>query len=72
MRRVPYLPSLFQLDSSLASAVSSSSRPSIAASASPDHILSVAARFPLCEAAAAQKEVERGGKVGTVIVEPQC
>ena len=36
--------------------------------ASPARILSVAARFPT---AAAHKEVERGGKVGTVIVEPQ-
>ncbi len=40
--------------------------------ASPGRILSVAARFPLYETAAAHKEVERGGKVGTVIVEPQC
>src|SRR5205807_305181 len=39
--------------------------------ASPARILSVAARFPLYETAAAHKEVERGGKVGTVIVEPQ-
>ena len=39
--------------------------------ASPGRILSVAARFPLYETAAAHKEVERGGKVGTVIVEPQ-
>ena len=39
--------------------------------ASPGHILSVAARFPLYETAAAHNEVERGGKVGTVIVEPQ-
>ena len=31
----------------------------------------VAARFPLLETAGAHKEVERGGKVGTVIVEPQ-
>jgi hypothetical protein len=31
----------------------------------------VAARFPLYDTAAAHKEVERGGKVGTVIVEPQ-
>jgi NADPH2:quinone reductase len=37
----------------------------------PGRILSVAARFPLYETAAAHKEVERGGKVGTVIVEPQ-
>jgi hypothetical protein len=34
-------------------------------------ILSVAARFPLLETAGAHKEVERGGKIGTVIVEPQ-
>jgi len=39
--------------------------------ASPGRILSVAARFPLYETAAAHREVERGGKVGTVIVEPQ-
>jgi NADPH2:quinone reductase len=39
--------------------------------ASPDRILSVAARFPLHDTAAAHKEVERGGKVGTVVVEPQ-
>ena len=34
-------------------------------------ILSVAGRFPLFETAGAHKAVERGGKVGTVIVEPQ-
>jgi hypothetical protein len=34
-------------------------------------ILSVAARFPLLETARAHKEVKRGGKSGTVIVEPQ-
>src|SRR3954463_13083920 len=34
-------------------------------------ILSVAARFPLYETAAAHKAVEAGGKVGTVVVEPQ-
>src|SRR5277367_5103160 len=39
--------------------------------ASPGRILSVAARFPLFATAGAHKEVERGGKVGTVIVEPQ-
>jgi NADPH:quinone reductase len=39
--------------------------------ASPGHILSVAARFPLYETAAAHKAVEVGGKVGTVVVEPQ-
>ena len=39
--------------------------------ASPGRILSVAARFPLYETAAAHREVERGGKVGTVIVKPQ-
>ncbi len=39
--------------------------------ASPGRILSVAARFPLYETAAAHKEVERGGKIGTVVVEPQ-
>jgi NADPH2:quinone reductase len=39
--------------------------------ASPGRILSVAARFPLDETAAAHRAVERGGKVGTVIVEPQ-
>jgi hypothetical protein len=33
--------------------------------------LALAARFPLYETAAAHKEVERGGKIGTVIVEPQ-
>jgi NADPH:quinone reductase len=32
-------------------------------------ILSVAARFPLYEAAAAHQAVERGDKVGTVVVE---
>jgi NADPH:quinone reductase len=37
----------------------------------PGRILSVAARFPLEETAAAHKTVEAGGKVGTVIVEPQ-
>ena len=34
-------------------------------------ILSVAARFPLYQTAAAHKAVEAGGKVGTVVVEPQ-
>jgi NADPH2:quinone reductase len=38
---------------------------------SPNRILSVAARFPLYETAAAHREVERGGKIGTVVVEPQ-
>jgi NADPH2:quinone reductase len=33
--------------------------------------LSVAARFPLAETAAAHQAVERGGKVGAVVVEPQ-
>jgi hypothetical protein len=32
---------------------------------------SVAGRFPLYETAGAHEAVERGGKVGTVIVEPQ-
>ena len=32
-------------------------------------MLSVAARFPLYEAAAAHQAVERGDKVGTVVVE---
>ena len=39
--------------------------------ASPGRILSVAGRFPLFETAGAHKAVERGGKVGTIIVEPQ-
>jgi len=39
--------------------------------ASPGRILSVAGRFPLYETAAAHQAVERGGKVGTVVVEPQ-
>jgi NADPH2:quinone reductase len=39
--------------------------------ASPGGTLSVAARFPLHQTAAAHKTVERGGKVGTVVVEPQ-
>ena len=39
--------------------------------ASPGRILSVAARFPLYETAAAHQEVERGGKIGTVVVEPR-
>ena len=34
-------------------------------------ILSVAARFPLHQTAVAHQAVERGGKVGTVVVEPQ-
>src|SRR5436190_10777714 len=34
-------------------------------------LLSVAARFPLYKTAAAHKAVEAGGKVGTVVVEPQ-
>ncbi len=33
-------------------------------------ILSVAGRFPLAETAAAHEAVERGGKIGTVVVEP--
>ena len=37
--------------------------------ATPGRILSVAARFPLYETAAAHMAVEPGGKVGTVIVE---
>jgi len=39
--------------------------------ASPGRILSVATRFPLYQTAAAHKAVEAGGKVGTVVVEPQ-
>jgi NADPH2:quinone reductase len=39
--------------------------------ASPGRILSVAARFPLYQTAGAHKAVEAGGKVGTVVVEPQ-
>jgi len=39
--------------------------------ASPGRILSVAGRFALFETAGAHKAVERGGKVGTVVVEPQ-
>jgi hypothetical protein len=39
--------------------------------ATPGRILSVASRFPLYATAAAHKTVEAGGKVGTVIVEPQ-
>jgi NADPH:quinone reductase len=34
-------------------------------------LLSVAARFPLAETTAAHERVERGGKIGTVVVEPQ-
>jgi NADPH2:quinone reductase len=37
--------------------------------AEPGRLLSVAARFPLAETAAAHEAVERGGKVGTVVVE---
>src|SRR6185437_14392671 len=40
-------------------------------SATPGRLLSVAARFPLAETASAHKAVEAGGKVGTVVVEPQ-
>jgi hypothetical protein len=39
--------------------------------ATSDCILSVVARFPLLETAGAHKQVERGGKIGTVIAEPQ-
>jgi len=39
--------------------------------ASGRRMLSVAARFPLYETAAAHKAVEAGGKIGTVVVEPQ-
>ncbi len=34
-------------------------------------LLSVAERFPLAETAAAHQAVERGGKIGTVVVEPR-
>ena len=39
--------------------------------ATPGRILSVASRFPLQQTAAAHQAVERGNKVGTVVVEPQ-
>ena len=39
--------------------------------AMPGRILSVAGRFPLFQTAAAHQAVERGDKVGTVVVEPQ-
>ncbi len=39
--------------------------------ASPGRILSVASRHALYDTAAAHAEVERGGKIGTVVVEPQ-
>jgi NADPH2:quinone reductase len=39
--------------------------------ASPGRILSVDGTFPLYETAAAHLSVEQGGKVGTVVVEPQ-
>ena len=39
--------------------------------ATPGRILSVAGRFPLFQTAAAHQAVERGDKVGTVVVEPQ-
>jgi NADPH2:quinone reductase len=39
--------------------------------ATPGRVLSVAARFPLYQTAAAHKQVEAGGKVGTVVVESQ-
>ena len=39
--------------------------------ATPGRILSVAARFPLYQTAAAHKAVEAGDKVGTVVVETQ-
>jgi NADPH:quinone reductase len=35
-----------------------------------ERILSVAACFPLAETAAAHEAVERGGKIGTIVVEP--
>jgi NADPH:quinone reductase len=37
----------------------------------PGRMLSVAARFPLYQTTSAHKSVEAGGKVGTVVVEPQ-
>src|SRR3954447_10499624 len=40
-------------------------------SSTPGRILSVAARFPLSETGAALNAIEAGGKVGTVVVEPQ-
>jgi len=39
--------------------------------ASPGRILSVDGTFPLYQTAAAHLSVEQGGKVGTVVVEPQ-
>jgi NADPH2:quinone reductase len=39
--------------------------------AAPGRILSVAGCFPLYETAAAHRSVEAGGKIGTVVVEPQ-
>jgi NADPH2:quinone reductase len=39
--------------------------------ATPGRILSVDGAFPLAETAAAHLSVEQGGKVGTVVVEPQ-
>ena len=39
--------------------------------ATPGRILSVAARFPLYQTAAAHKAIEAGGKVGTVVIEPR-
>jgi NADPH2:quinone reductase len=39
--------------------------------ATPGRILSVAAHFPLYQTAAAHEAVEAGGKIGTVVVEPQ-
>ena len=37
--------------------------------ATASRVLSVAARFPLYEAAAAHEAVERGDKIGTVVIE---
>jgi hypothetical protein len=39
--------------------------------ATPGRILSVDGTFPLYQTAAAHLSVEQGGKVGTVVVEPQ-
>ncbi len=39
--------------------------------ASGERLLTVAGRYPLAETAASHQAVERGGKIGTVVVEPQ-
>ena len=61
----------FVLDGPLVEGMAPGSTLVVHTTGSPRTAQSVAARFPLYETAAAHQEVERGGKIGTVVVEPQ-